>query len=313
MAAKADDRTASATFPPEPLSVRGARGFVSDRLTVIRRADLVEVAELAVSELATNVVLHARTDFGVEVTPLGDDRVRVSVTDGSPSVPVVQPATAGAALGRGLRLVEELSDAWGVERIDNEDPTGPGKVVWFEVGAAQSSGGVLADRDYEPTVTELLTVPPVPTEALVDVQLLNTPLQLFARETVRHRELMREMALIAFSDEPATHHVPQKLTDLASELESYRGVGAATDALRDAAIARGDAAIDLVYRLPPAVGPACVRLNELLDEAEQYCRSENLLTLAATPAGLELRRWYLNEIGNQINGLAPTPWTGPLI
>jgi hypothetical protein len=206
-----------------------------------------------------------------------------------------------------------MTDAWGVDRLGVDDDGGPGKTVWFELGAPRAPGRTgIAMAEYDPKVPDLLTVSPVPLDALREVQLRNMPLRLFARETARHRELMRELALIAFSDEAATHHVPVTLTELAAELEQYSGVGAATDEVRDAAIARGEAAIDLVYRLPPAVGPACRRLDELLDAAEAYCRSENLLTLAAPPLGAALRRWYLNEIADQIDGAAPTPWTGPL-
>jgi hypothetical protein len=136
---------------------------------------------------------------------------------------------------------------------------------------------------------------------------------LFARETARHRELMREMALIALAhDDQSGDHVPTELAELAGELERYRGVGAATDAARDTAIERGEASLDLVYRLPPAVGPACVRLNALLDAAEEYCVAENLLTLAGTDEGVAMRRWYLGEISRQIAGFPPTAWAGPL-
>jgi hypothetical protein len=313
MAAATGDRTSSATFPPEPLAVRSARAFVCDRLVALGRSAFTDTAGLAVSELATNVILHARTDFTVRVTSLGDNQVRVSVSDGSTAIPVVQPQSPGAALGRGLRLVAQMTDAWGIDRLGSDEDGGPGKTVWFELGAPRRSGGrATSTGEYDPTVPDLLTVSPVPPEALVEVHLLNMPLRLFARETARNRELMREMALIAFGNDAATHHVPTNLTELAAELEEYRGVGAATDAVRDAAIARGDANIDLVYRLPPAVGPACRRLNELLDAAEEYCRSENLLTLAAPPNGLALRQWYLSQVDEQINGAPPTPWSGPL-
>jgi hypothetical protein len=294
------------------MAVRAARAFVTDKMKALGRDASVTAAQLAVSELATNVILHTRTGFTVRVAVLPDERVRVSVIDGSPVVPVVPPASPNSALGRGLRLVAEMSDEWGVDRIGNDDADGPGKAVWFELGPEEATSRAGTTTDYSPTVSDLFVGPSVPTEALVDVHLLNMPLRLFARETVRHRELMREMALIAFGDEADQDHVPSRLTALAMELEQYRGVGAATDEMRDAAIERGDATMDLVYRLPPAVGPACRRLNELLDAAEEYCRAENLLTLAATDTGLSLRRWYLIEVANQIDGLAPQRWSGPL-
>jgi hypothetical protein len=313
MTERTGERTASATFPPEPRSVRSARGFVCDQFEAFGHSSEAEMAALAVTELVTNVILHARTEFSVIVTEAGGQRLRVSVCDGSTALPVQQQPEPDGALGRGLRLVAKITNAWGVTVLGVDDDGGPGKVVWFEVGEPLDGiDEATADASYDPTVSDLLSVTAVPPEALVDVQLLRMPLQLFARETARHRELMREMALISFSDATPTNHIPTRLTRLAAELEEYRGVGGATDAVRDAAIARGDASIDLVYRLPPAVGPACRRLNELLDDAEEYCRSENLLTLEASEHGVALRRWYLSEIANQIHGAAPTPWPGPL-
>src|SRR4051812_37805784 len=308
MTGSVHERTASATFPPEPRAVRSARTFVSEQLSDFGRTTLVDTAALAVTELATNVVLHARTDFTVSVDELDPGPVRVSVRDGSPSVPQVATPGPVSALGRGLRLIAELTDAWGVDRLAVDDPGGPGKSVWFEVGSGDDrDGGCHMPASYDASVTDLLSVPTAPTGSLVEVQLLCLPLQLFAREMTRHRELMREMALIAFGEDGETQHVPAALTRLAAEIEDYRGVGAATDAVRDAAIARGDAVIDLAYRLPPAVAPACKRLNELMDAAEEYCKSENLLTLAGSADGLALRRWYLGEISGQIDGAAPTP------
>ena len=302
----------SRNLPPEPMSVRRARAFICESLDELGRGDVAEMAALAASELATNVVLHARSEFTVRVTPLPDGAVRVSVYDTSSVLPSVQLTPPRAAVGRGLRLVAEVTDNWGVERLDDTAELGAGKEVWFEIGAtrhhAVPRGSVI---DYDPAAADLLTSPSVPHELLVEVQLLNTPLRALAREMERHREVMREMALIAFTD-GGPHRVPIALLDLADELEGYRGVGAATDAVRDAAIARGELAIDLVYQLPPAAGPACARLNELLDEADEFCRLENLLTLGAPAEGLAVRRWYLGQIAAQISGAAAVAWDGSL-
>lgn len=64
-----------------------------------------------------------------------------------------------------------------------------------------------------------------------------------------------------------------------------RHYGAATersDAVRDQALDRGDEVIDLTYRPPPSAAESVRTLNELMDEADEFCRSEQLLTLAAT-------------------------------
>jgi anti-sigma regulatory factor (Ser/Thr protein kinase) len=73
-----------------------------------------------VSELVSNSVMHANAgrDQAVvlELTRL-DDRLRVAVTDpGSQSEPHLVPVDPTTPRGFGLRLVEDLSCAWGILR-----------------------------------------------------------------------------------------------------------------------------------------------------------------------------------------------------
>ncbi len=114
------------TLPPAAASVPRARRFVCDSLRHLDAAAACDDAEALVSELATNVVLHARTSFTVEVSRAGQT-VRVCVLDSSPVQPRVRHYGTEATTGRGMRLVASLSAAWGVE------PAGTGKTVWFEL------------------------------------------------------------------------------------------------------------------------------------------------------------------------------------
>ncbi|MFE9765528.1 ATP-binding protein [Streptomyces sp. NPDC005808] len=93
--------------------------------------DACETVVLIVSELATNAVRHARLPdrtFDVALTyDDGGKAVEVEVSDGSPHHPVVRPFDPDETSGRGLLLVEALSDAWEVR--DREF----GKTVWVRV------------------------------------------------------------------------------------------------------------------------------------------------------------------------------------
>ncbi|MFF5505270.1 ATP-binding protein [Streptomyces roseolus] len=94
--------------------------------------DAGAVAELLTSELVTNALVH--TAHGAVVTATVDPgQLRVEVRDFEPGLaaPPAPPADDGTS-GRGLFLVRELADSWGVEERDT------GKVVWFELngGAA---------------------------------------------------------------------------------------------------------------------------------------------------------------------------------
>jgi anti-sigma regulatory factor (Ser/Thr protein kinase) len=96
----------------------------------------------ALTELSTNAVIHARTEFGVTVD-WSDDVLKVGVQDGSPKLPVERAYGLDATTGRGLALVGQLCRSWGVER------RGAGKVVWFEVVADAEPGAGLDDLDAD--------------------------------------------------------------------------------------------------------------------------------------------------------------------
>ena len=150
---------------------------------------------------------------------------------------------------------------------------------------------------------------------LVEVRLVNFPLAVYVRAYEHHQELMREFALLALAPpipRPG-HDVPARLLELIEVLgRRYAASADDTDAVRDAAIARGETAIDLTYTVPESARDACLRLGELMDAADEFCRDENLLTLASEPDEVAFRRWYLDEFVRQIDGAEPTPWRGPL-
>jgi signal transduction histidine kinase len=97
--------------------------LLRESLTAWGLDDLEYVASQALTELATNAVLHARTDFDVTVERTAGV-VRVCVEDRSPRLPVQRSYAVDAATGRGLRLVNRL----------------PGKRVWFELREGESAG-----------------------------------------------------------------------------------------------------------------------------------------------------------------------------
>jgi len=71
--------------------------------------------ELLVSELATNAVLHARSDFCIRLMAF-EDRVRVEVSDQNSRLPSFSVVPADAYSGRGLMLVQASAAAWAWKR-----------------------------------------------------------------------------------------------------------------------------------------------------------------------------------------------------
>lgn len=113
-------------FPAEKDSPRHARRVVLETLRRWGRNDLSDDAALIVTELASNAILHGRGRFRLTISSRGE-AVRIEIEDTSTALPVRGAAAAQDSNGRGLLLVDSLSERWGVE------PTASGKIVWSEI------------------------------------------------------------------------------------------------------------------------------------------------------------------------------------
>lgn len=116
-------------LPALPASVGRARRFVTSQLASLGLEVPSDDAELLTSELVTNAVLHAGTDITVRVVSQ-ESRIRIEVADDDPRLPSVGQPDGDGSTGRGLFIVEQLSEDWGI------DSTRSGKIVWFTVAAA---------------------------------------------------------------------------------------------------------------------------------------------------------------------------------
>jgi hypothetical protein len=151
------------------------------------------------------------------------------------------------------------------------------------------------------------------TEDMHEVRLLGLPVRVMVASRERHDELMREFALLALGGPTGGAAVPRRLVELIEILGvRYGGAAARPDELVDAAVARGDDRIDLSYTVPAHVVDAANTLDHLRAEADAFCASEQLLTLARTDVMVEFANWYLEEFRRQVAGLPPRPWEGPL-
>ncbi|PWR16086.1 histidine kinase [Micromonospora sicca] len=121
-------RSVSMEVPAEPTAPGRVRHWMTAQLTEWRVPEaVVGAAVLCTSELTTNALLHAGTAARVEID-LSAERLLVSVADSGTRGTVTRTQTDTlSSRGRGLGLIEELSDAWGT------DPTVRGSTVWFEI------------------------------------------------------------------------------------------------------------------------------------------------------------------------------------
>jgi anti-sigma regulatory factor (Ser/Thr protein kinase) len=115
-------------FPATNESVAEVRQWVSQVVTEGGHGEVASTVELLVSELATNAIWHAGGDrYLVEVDLNG--HVVAAVCDADPTAPVPLVATTTETSGRGLAIVEALSERWGAQ-IHRD-----GKCVWFQLAA----------------------------------------------------------------------------------------------------------------------------------------------------------------------------------
>lgn len=114
-------------FVADPGSVGAARRFVRKALDgqVVDETSM-DILLLLVSELATNAVIHAKTDFDVVVAAQRDG-VRVEVVDIGDGCPSPMHPRDDGDHGRGLTLVAGLATRWGVILREQS------KSVWFEL------------------------------------------------------------------------------------------------------------------------------------------------------------------------------------
>ncbi|WP_431989480.1 ATP-binding protein [Streptomyces albogriseolus] len=132
-------------FLAEPEEVSALRADVRVRLRDWGVREVIDAAQLCVSELVSNVITHVGRGTPASLTlSLGDTRLRLEVRDPDTRVlPTLVEATEDAENGRGMTLIDALSDRWGVDLHRD------GKVTWCEIVTAPvtpQGGGVGSTR-----------------------------------------------------------------------------------------------------------------------------------------------------------------------
>ncbi len=121
------------SLPSEAASVARARHAVVRTCHAWDMPDAAN-AELVVSELVANAVLHGFGHVSLQLYDTGDG-LRIEVEDGNPAPPVTTDGHPGRVGGFGMQIVERLAD-WGWRQSNR------GKVVWAKVrpGALPPTG-----------------------------------------------------------------------------------------------------------------------------------------------------------------------------
>lgn len=289
-----------------PRGVQDARRWVVGTFEDIGRTDLVESAEMAVSELVTNALLHGKPPIQVRVRGT-QEHPRVEVRDGSVEPPEMPTVAADDDLdgllltfGRGLSIVARASDAWGAEIEDD------GKVVWFTPAPDFSE-----DAGADGLITGLTGLSDHtgehPTD-LTEFHLDGVTITDFIGFQRHFRELRREVRLLALAHE-SDYPLAKDLSEVFDTLGRPLSLGLGTDealAAQDA----GRATTDLRIVMSRAHARALDRFVQLLELTDEFCRAEKMLSLARTPEQRSFQNWFLGEFVHQADGQAPRPWSG---
>lgn len=305
---------------PGPRSVQDARRWVVRTCQEIGREDLADCAELAISELVTNAVLHGEAPIRMQLHGTAE-HPRFEVHDRSTIAP--QPATqaggfdldafdletfdaldeeqlaALTTVGRGLDIVARASVAWGAE-IDVD-----GKAVWFEPAPELSETG---GAPYQLTHSSNPFAQDHTRVGEVAVQVNGVPVVAFGRFQRHYRDLRREIRLLALAHED-DYPLARVLSDHFDALERPLRSNMGREQVDDASIA-GQLAVDLRLRMPRETARLIGGLIDLLDAADEFSRAQRLLTAPRTAEQRAFQIWFLGEFRRQSAGAPPVAWQG---
>lgn len=297
---------------PGPRAVSRARAFLRQAFAGTD-PDLHATAELLTCELVTNVLLHTTSAVTLRVQMRGR-QARVEVEDDSPVLPAAGILDVTAASGRGLVLVDRLSQQWGARRVHRG-----GKTVWFELEAGaptpfesldadellhmwapeSAQGGAGQDGTDERRLRAGREEQPVRRVRLegIRTELLNA--------TKSHLDdLVRDLALATAAPHAGDHGdddvlaLGVRLRALAVDLLEFRN-----EIRRQAldAAHRQAPTLTLEMVLPLSLRPRLLEYRDVLDLADELCASDRLLLAPAPPEHVEFRRWKLTTIAAQLS------------
>ncbi|MFS3127198.1 ATP-binding protein [Nocardioides sp. Bht2] len=286
------------TLEPNPRSVQDARRWAAQACRQLDREDLIGCAELAISELVTNALLHAVPPISLRIrgTRL---HPRFEVSDGSAHPPVPNPRMGDddellSTIGRGLGMVAMCSSNWGAYLQRD------GKTVWFEPAASLVDDPSVFGEVYESTS---LNRPKVAPGEGRQIHLLQLSVGQFASWSRHFRDLNRELRLLALAH-AAAYPTARVLSDLFGAFGEQWSKASGLDRL-DGASDDDPRVLDLTIEIAREAPPLMSQMINVLELADAFCRNERMLTLAITPEQAAFQRWLFGELVSQPAGELP--------
>ncbi len=305
------------TLPDDPVSAGAARRLLRTIAEEVGGAGWLDAAELACTEVITNVVLHAHTP--IELTVECDaNGVLVEVRDFNPVLPVQRQYDEAATTGRGLALVAAMTSDHGIRDVGPD-----GKTVWFRVDASVTGPreeellAAWGDADWD--IGELL-IDATPRETRVRVQLLGLPSTLWLAARQHHDALLRELRLYLAEHEDVV--VDITATDAARGavstavvrlIEQARAAGEARRPLPDghpSPLPHVPPSLNVTIEVAPEAGRGFRAMQDTLDAGERLAEEGRLLAHPGLPEIIAVRDWACEQVSSQLSSVAPSPWPG---
>lgn len=257
--------------------------------------EVVDAAELVVTELLTNALLHGAAPVRLVVAMEGE-QVRLEVSDGSHVLPVRLLTSTDGMTGRGLALVDALAETWGVE------PTPDGKTIWAELTPDSVSVAEPGKADLDTLLATFEDEDHAWGPRRYVVALGDVPTALLLAAKAHVDSVVRELTLASTGAESGiTAAVPASLAALVDDVVTeFAEARQAIKRQALAAAAQGRDRTTLRLVLPAEAAAAGERYLAALEEADAFGRASRLLTLAAPPQHAAFRRWYVISL---IDGL----------
>lgn len=284
-----------------------ARHLVRGLLAEAGREDLAETAALVISEIVTNALLHAGTQIDIAAT-VDDNGLRCEVSDGSVHQPVLRRYATTSGTGRGLRMVDQMVDGWGVI---THPPTG--KTVWFELSDGDRNSDFRAPVQGQPA--DAGRGEKAESDGAVSVDLHSVPLLLHAAWQEHAEALLREYLLASLEDDEgdlAAIQVHADATDAIAIIEEQIprvDVAVEPDKLMEGATEPHVSLERLTLHVPHRSVPHFQVLDQAIDAALDLSQRGLTLTPPTQPEIRMFRHWLCREVVDQAAGAAPVPWS----
>lgn len=285
-----------------PASAGDARRLLRQALADPIYADLLDDAQLAVTEIVTNVILHTDSDLILTIRA-EHGRLCVQIRDDSAVLPIEREYGAEATTGRGIALVRQVTSAYGAQAV-----AGGSKIVWFVIGPVLVPGSpwpfLDGPADSAPSGSPSADQGPAQQGNAIQIVLSGASPTLWLAVLEELAGLLRELKLFQ-AEHPTEGVTPSELA--IAELVGSHGLLTVEHAVLSS-LQLAPAQVSVRFWATVAQGQQFAVLNTLFAKAERLADRGRLLQHPSTPEHVALREWATGQVLAQLDGQPARLW-----